>query len=82
MLESRLGADIYNEKSMLDEYLYGSGDIHSLTAKAIFKNELAGIEVKDIKKLRPDLRKRAKPVEFSQQLKEFIDNEFIPPIAA
>ena len=25
-LESRLGADIYNEKSMIDEYLYGSGD--------------------------------------------------------
>jgi DNA polymerase-1 len=25
-LESRLGADIYNEKSMLDEFLYGSGD--------------------------------------------------------
>ena len=25
-LESRLGADIYNEQSMLDEYLYGSGD--------------------------------------------------------
>lgn len=26
MLESRLGADIYNEKSMLDEFLHGSGD--------------------------------------------------------
>ena len=25
-LESRLGADIYNEKSMLDEFLHGSGD--------------------------------------------------------
>lgn len=66
---------------MINEYLYGSCDIHSLTAKAIFKDELKDIEVKDIKKLRPDLRKRAKPVEFSQQLKEFIDNKFIPPIA-
>lgn len=66
-LESRLGADIYNEQSMLDEYLHGSGDIHSLTAKAIFKQELKDIAVGDIKKLRPDLRKRAKPVEFSQQ---------------
>lgn len=63
-LESRLGADIYNEQSMIDEYLYGSGDIHSLTAKACFPKELEGIEVKDIKKLRPDLRKKAKPVEF------------------
>ena len=25
-IESRLGADIYNEKSMIDEFLYGSGD--------------------------------------------------------
>lgn len=66
-LESRLGADIYNEQSMIDEYLYGTGDIHSLTAKHCFPVELEGIEIKDIKKLRPDLRSRAKPVEFSQQ---------------
>ena len=66
-LESRLGADIYNEPSMIKEYLEGSGDIHSLTAKHCFQKELEGIEVKDIKKLRPDLRSRAKPVEFSQQ---------------
>lgn len=66
-LESRLGADIYNEPAMIEEYLHGSGDIHSLTAKACFPEELKGIEVKDIKRLRPDLRTRAKPVEFSQQ---------------
>lgn len=66
-LESRLGADIYNEPSMIKEYLEGSGDIHSLTAKHCFPKELEGIEVKDIKDLRPDLRKKAKPVEFSQQ---------------
>lgn len=66
-LESRLGADIYNEHSMIEEYLHGSGDIHSLTAKACFAKELEGVAVKDIKKLRPDLRSRAKPVEFSQQ---------------
>lgn len=66
-LESRLGADIYNEPSMLKEYLEGSGDIHSLTAKHCFPVELNGIDVKDVKDLRPDLRSRAKPVEFSQQ---------------
>lgn len=66
-LESRLGADIYNEPSMIKEYLEGSGDIHSLTAKHCFPKELEDIEVKDIKDLRPDLRKKAKPVEFSQQ---------------
>lgn len=66
-LESRLGADIYNEQSMIDEYLHGSGDIHSLTAKHCFPKELDGIDVKDIKHLRSDLRTKAKPVEFSQQ---------------
>jgi DNA polymerase I-like protein with 3'-5' exonuclease and polymerase domains len=66
-LESRLGADIYNEQAMIREYLEGSGDIHSLTAKACFPKELEGIAVKDIEHIRPDLRQRAKPVEFSQQ---------------
>lgn len=65
-LESRLGADIYNEESMLEEYLHGSGDIHSLTAKHIFK-ELQDVPVEEIKSKYPDLRKKAKPVEFSQQ---------------
>lgn len=66
-LESRLGADIYNETSMIKEYLEGSGDIHSLTAKHCFPKELARVDVKDVKNVRPDLRKKAKPVEFSQQ---------------
>lgn len=70
-LESRLGADIYNEQSMIDEYLHGSGDIHSLTAKHCFPAELNGIDIKDIKHLRPDLRTKAKPVEFSQQFEIF-----------
>lgn len=66
-LESRLGADIYKEHSMINEFLYGSGDMHSLCAKMVFKEELKNIDVKDVKKLRPDLRKRVKPIEFSQQ---------------
>lgn len=56
---------------MIDEYLHGSGDIHSLTAKHCFPVELDGIDVKDIKHLRPDLRTKAKPVEFSQQFEIF-----------
>lgn len=66
-LESRLGADIYSEKSMQDEFLYGSGDIHSLCAKMVFHEELKDIDVKDVKHKRPDLRKLVKPIEFSQQ---------------
>lgn len=52
---------------MIKEYLEGSGDIHSLTAKHCFPKELEGIDVKDVKSVRPDLRRKAKPVEFSQQ---------------
>ena len=66
-LESRLGADIYNEHSMIDEYLHGSGDIHSLVAKFCFPKDLENVDVKDIKKLRPDLRKKAKGPEFAMQ---------------
>lgn len=66
-LESRLGADIYNEHNMIEEFLHGSGDMHSLCAKLVFHEELKDIPVKDIKRLRPDLRKRVKPIEFSQQ---------------
>lgn len=66
-LESRLGADIYNEHAMIHEFLHGSGDIHSLVAKGCFPKELEGIEVKDIKKLRPDLRNKAKAPEFACQ---------------
>lgn len=65
-IESRLGADIYEEKAMIDEFLYGSGDMHSLVAKMVFE-ELADVPVKDIKKLYPKLRSAAKPIEFSQQ---------------
>ena len=66
-LESRLGADIYNEKAMIDEYLYGSGDIHSLVAKFCFPKELENVSVKDIKKKYPELRKKAKGPEFAMQ---------------
>ena len=66
-LESRLGADIYNEPSMIDEYLHGSGDIHSLVAKYCFPDELKDVDVKDIKKLYPHLRSKAKGPEFAMQ---------------
>lgn len=66
-IESRLGAAIYNEKSMIDEYLHGSGDIHSLVAKMIFP-ELKDVPIKDIKKKYKHLRSRAKPVEFKYYL--------------
>ena len=66
-LESRLGADIYQEQEMLKEFLEGSGDMHSLCAKMVFAEELKDVEIKDIKKVRPDLRKKVKAVEFAKQ---------------
>ena len=65
-IESRLGADIYQEKAMIEEFLHGSGDMHSLVAKMVFP-ELKDVPIKDIKKLYPKLRSAAKPIEFSQQ---------------
>ena len=66
-IESRLGADIYQEQSMIDEYLHGSGDIHSLVAKMIFP-ELKDVSIKDVKTHYKHLRTRAKPVEFKNYL--------------
>lgn len=67
-IESRLGADIYNEQSMKDEFLYRSGDMHSLCAYLIYTDEIPReTPIKDIKKLFPKLRKEVKGIEFSQQ---------------
>ena len=66
VLESRLGADIYNEKSMLDEFLHGSGDMHSLCAYMVYKDIIPrDTPIKDIKKLYHDLRQNAKGIEFA-----------------
>lgn len=64
-LESRLGADIYNEPHMIDEFLHGSGDIHSLMALTFFEKLMEpGTTTKEVKKKYPDLRKKAKSPEF------------------
>lgn len=63
--EARMGAEVYNEKILLDEFLIGSGDTHAAYAKAVFAKELEGIDTKDVKKKRPDLRNKVKAVEFS-----------------
>ena len=63
-IESRLGADIYKEQSMIDEFIHGSGDMHSLCAYMIYTKEIPrDTPIKDIKKLYPHLRKDVKPIE-------------------
>ena len=67
-LESRLGADIYNEKSMLEEFLHGSGDMHSLCAYMVYKNEIPrDTPIKDIKKKYPQFRSAVKPIELDSE---------------
>ena len=66
-MEARIGADVYNEHKLLDEFLYGSGDTHAAYAKAVFTKELEGIDTKDVKKKRPDLRDKVKSIEFAVQ---------------
>ena len=63
-MEARIGAEVYDEKMLLDEFLYGSGDTHAAYAKVVFAEELKDIDVKDIKAKRPDLRNKVKSVEF------------------
>lgn len=65
--EARLGADIYQDKAFLNEFLHGSGDTHSLFAWVVFKDECKKCgctSVNDVKKLAPQWRKRVKSVEF------------------
>lgn len=66
--ESRLAADIYQDKEFLKEFLERSGDMHSLFAWAVFKKECqeCGCKgVQDVKKKAPQWRKAVKAVEFA-----------------
>lgn len=50
---------------MIDLFTKGCGDLHSLVAKMVYPDELKDIPVEKVKKLRPDLRRRAKAPEFT-----------------
>jgi DNA polymerase-1 len=62
--ESRVQADVWNEKTLLDAFANGV-DTHNLYAKLCFPDELKDVDVKDVKKVRPDLRQAAKSAEFA-----------------
>lgn len=69
-MEARLGADIYNDKAMIDDFLYGTGDSHSLYAWMVFRKECEALGCtgpQDVKKLAPKWRKEVKAVEFAYQ---------------
>lgn len=63
--ESLLLANISKDEAMLDLFINGCKDLHSLVAKMIYKDELKDIPVEQVKKKRPDLRKLAKSPEFA-----------------
>ena len=62
--ESRVQADVWNEKSLLDAFEHGI-DTHNLYAKMCFPEELKDVDVKDVKKVHPELRQAAKSAEFA-----------------
>ena len=62
--EGRVQGDIYQDKAILKMYREGI-DGHSMYAKIFFKDQLKDIDVHDVKKLRPDLRSKAKSPEFA-----------------
>lgn len=63
--ESVILANIAKDAAMIDLFTNGCGDLHSLVAKMVYPEELHDIPVEDVKKLRPDLRKKAKAPEFT-----------------
>lgn len=63
--ESVILANIARDEAMIDLFLNGCGDLHSLVAKMVYPDELKDVAVEDVKKLRPDLRKKAKAPEFT-----------------
>lgn len=63
--ESFLMASIANDKAMLDELIHGSKDMHALTAKMVFKDQIPqDMPTAQIKKMFHELRQEAKGYEF------------------
>lgn len=62
--EARLAGDIYQDDALLSIFK-NNIDSHSMYAKIFFKEELKNVDVHDVKKLRPDLRQKAKGPEFA-----------------
>ncbi len=64
--ESRILASVSNDPALLALYGPGGcGDFHSLTAKMSFSNLIGDCPVEEIKNKFPELRQRAKAIEFA-----------------
>lgn len=66
--ESRLGADIYQDKEFLREFKEGSGDTHNMFAWIVYNKKCKELGCKDateVKKKAPQWRKKVKGFELS-----------------
>lgn len=64
--ESRLGADIYQDKAFLDEFIHGSKDTHNMFAWIVYNKECKELGctcAADVKKKAPQWRKKVKGFE-------------------
>lgn len=58
-------ADIADDKEMINELMYGEGDLHTLTAKIVFPEIPKSMKAKQVKKEFHELRGLAKGYEFA-----------------
>ena len=63
--ESVIMASMSNDKEMIKELMEGSKDLHSLTAYISFMDIPRNTKIENIKILYPELRQRAKSIEFA-----------------
>jgi DNA polymerase I-like protein with 3'-5' exonuclease and polymerase domains len=63
--ESVLTADVSQDSTLLDLFINGCKDMHSMVAKAAFKDELKDVPVEEVKTKAKNLRQIAKSVEFT-----------------
>lgn len=62
--ESRVQGVVWNERKLIESFEQGI-DTHNVYAKLCFPEELKDVDVRDVKKVRPDLRSKAKQAEFA-----------------
>lgn len=63
--ESVILADRSKEPNLLEFYQSGGADLHSYVARLVWPEELAGLDLADIKKNHPDRRQTAKSTTFA-----------------
>ena len=68
--ESRLMASIANDRAMIKEFLEGSGDMHSLTAKMVYKEELKDVPIEQVKKFSKENHKNG-GIDYRQESKAY-----------